>query len=218
VRVIDFEIEDVYVNATEGRMVVLITPNINTTLSGIDGDEIIVTNNGTPLTLRHLGSRSGMEDISMEYSFTPITSGNLDFDVTYNPVQGTKDWAFDNVTGPLTFTGDVQYMPGITMQNITAEYNSSTHEIKLTFSPELKINGKSANCAFTLNINNTVYQLRGWRNHYDDNVYYVAVGEEIPRELMNGTITISYAPHDERIEDFAHAEISDFGPIPVMIP
>lgn len=214
----DMSITNVYVNAAAGIMMVEISPLINLLEKGIPTEHIAVTNNGVPVDIISAGPTYSIHDMRLYYTFTPVETENLNFEVVYNPETGTKDLAFDDVSGPIAFKGEIQYIPVIDTSNVKAVYDSEEHEIILTFDEDVQISKLSCNCAYVLNVNGTEYRLRGWNNSIqNNNQIRITVGNHVPE--LSGNVTITYDPlhNDDGIEDMAGAKIGKFGPIPVEI-
>ena len=213
-------IKEVAIDPYYGNMYILIPDLKNTEAEDNPYEGVIVKNDGTELSLQYSGYNStsggdGKHNAYYYFRIDPITSQNTDISVEYNPTSGRKNMAFDDVTLPVSFTGEVRYVPEFLNEGITAEYTPAKHEIKLTFKENMVIDYYFANCGFILKANNQDYTLRGFNHTVQDNIVTIGLGEHIP--VLSGVVSIRYEPHDGRLKELCRRELPDFNEIPVTI-
>ena len=214
------EIKEVAIDPSSGNMYILVPALKITEAEDNPYEGVIVKNDGIELTLQYLWYSSfsegnGKSSVYYYFNFTPFSSEDPDISVEYNPTSDKKDMAFDDVTLPISFTGEVRYVPEVLNEGITAVYTPAKHEIKLTFKENMVIDYYFANCGFILKANNQDYTLRGFNHTVQDNIVTIGLGEHIP--VLSGIDSIRYEPHDKRLKELCRRELPDFNEIPVTI-
>ena len=213
-------IKEVAIDPYYGNMYILIPDLKNTEAEDNPYEGFIVKNDGIELSLQYstrisTSGGDGKHNTYYYFQIDPITSQNPDISVEYNPTSEKKDMAFDDVTLPVSFTGEVRYVPEVLNESITAVYTPAKHEIKLTFKEDMIIKYNFANCGFILEANNQDYTLRGFNHTVQGNIVTIELGEHIP--VLSCVDSIRYEPHDERLEELCRRELPDFNEIPVTI-
>lgn len=120
----------------------------------------------------------------------------------------------------------MNYYHEISPSFISAEYDSSEHNIILSFDSSVELDqGSYASWNFWLDINGTSYQMRGFDGYRDwdtSNEVWLYAGDHVPTLVDTDTVTLTYDPitsnSNDMLADPSGHCLDGFGPITVTIP